>query len=135
MFPFSFKILLSSFCSKSLAKSSTDSSILTSFFVWVSGTPKATPRISEYNSSIIFLFFLQFLPVLICASFLDKFEILLFSFFSILLIVVVGTMVGIHSRSLGEVHLNSFLLMVPLIAVAIIDFQVADFFPFIYIIH
>jgi hypothetical protein len=89
----------------------------------------------EFAITSSILFFLQFLPVLVFAAFLDKFEILLFSFFSILLIVVVGTIVGIHSRSLGEVHLTSFLSVIPLIAVAMVNLQISYFFPFIYVIH
>jgi hypothetical protein len=89
----------------------------------------------EFSITSSALFFLQFLPVLILAAFLDKFEVLLFSFFSILLIVVIGTIIGIHSRSLGDVHFNSFISVIPLIGLSMVNLQISYFFPFIYIIH
>ncbi len=87
----------------------------------------------ELTLASIGLYVLQFLPTLLLGVYYDHFEMLMFSFLSIVLVVVIGTLVGIHARSLGQIHLNSLMTVLPLAAVAIVPVFLSYLFPFIYV--
>jgi hypothetical protein len=88
----------------------------------------------ELTSVSIGLYFLQFLPTLLLGVYYNHMEMLMFSFLSIVLVVLIGTLVGIHAKSFGQIHLNSLITVLPLAAVAIVPVFLSYFFPFIYIV-
>jgi hypothetical protein len=79
------------------------------------------------------IYYLQFLPTILLGVYYNNLEMLIFSFLSIAVVVLIGTLVGIHAKSLGQIHLNSLITVLPLAAVASIPVPVSYFFPFIYI--
>lgn len=87
----------------------------------------------ELTSASIGFYFIQFLPTILIGVYYDSLAIVLFLFLSIILVVLIGTLVGIHAKSFGQIHLNSLITVLPLAAVALLPLSVSYFFPFIYI--
>jgi hypothetical protein len=87
----------------------------------------------ELTSVSIGLYFLQFFPTMLLGVYYNNSETIIFLFLSIILVVFIGTLVGIHSKSFGQIHLNSLITVLPLAAVAMIPVSLSYWFPFIYI--
>jgi len=87
----------------------------------------------EVTTSSIGLYFLQFLPTILLGVYYNQLEMFVFLLLSIVLVVVIGTLVGVHSRSFGQIHLNSLLTVLPLAGLGMIPVSVSYFFPFIYV--
>ncbi len=79
------------------------------------------------------LYVLQFLPTIFVGVYYNNFEILAFLLLSVILVVLIGILVGIHSKSYGQIHLNSLVTVLPLAAIAMIPISLSYVFPFIYI--
>jgi len=90
---------------------------------------------TELSLMSIGLYFLQFLPTLFVGLYFENIDVLVFSMFSIAVVVLVGTLVGVHANSFGQIHLNSLITVLPLAAVAMIPMSVSYLFPFIYIVQ
>ncbi len=87
----------------------------------------------EMTSMYIALYYLQFLPAMLVSAYYDTIWVLLFSFLSIIIVVGIGIIIGVHVKSLGQIHLISFFTVLPLAAVSVIPFSISYLFPFIYL--
>ena len=79
------------------------------------------------------LYTVQFLPTFAVGVYYDGFGILVFSFLSLLLVILLGTLVGLHTKSFAQIHFNSLVVVLPLAAVAMMDMKLSYLFPFIYV--
>jgi hypothetical protein len=87
----------------------------------------------ELTSIYSGLYTIQFLPTFAVGVYYDGFGILVFSFLSLLVVILLGTLVGLHAKSLGQIHFNSLVVVLPLVAVAMMDMNLSYLFPFIYV--
>ncbi len=79
------------------------------------------------------LYTIQFLPTFAIGVYYDGFGILVFSFLSLLIVVLLGILIGLHAKSFGQIHFNSLVVVLPLAAVAMMDMKLSYLFPFIYV--
>jgi len=91
---------------------------------------KKSSLFSEIVIITSFFYFLQFIPTLIIASLYDSFLIILYSLIAIFIVVLIGTLIGIHAKSLGEIHLYSIIFLIPLIALTMINNSFSYILPF-----
>ena len=97
-------------------------------------SPLSKPRLFvEMSSMSIGLYMLQLSPTLFLGVYHDGAAVLVFSLLAIAVVVLIGTLVGIHARSFGQIHLNSLITVVPLAALAMVPVSISYLFPFIYI--
>ncbi len=97
-------------------------------------SPYSKPRLfTEMASMSIGLYVLQLLPTLFVGVYYDGVKIFIFSVLAVAVVVLVGTLVGVHARSFGQIHLNSLITVIPLAALAMVPVSVSFLFPFIYI--
>jgi hypothetical protein len=99
------------------------------------GPSKNESLFSEIAVITSFFYFLQFIPTLIVVSLFDSVLIFLYSLIAILIVVLIGILIGIHAKSLGEIHLNSVVFLIPLIAFTMTDSAISYIFPFAAIFH
>ena len=81
----------------------------------------------------IIFYFIQFLPTFLLALYYTGIASFLFSLFSLIIIVLIGSLVGIHTKTFGQMHLQSIITVLPLAALTIIPFSLSYYFPFIYV--
>lgn len=91
---------------------------------------KKSGLFSEIVMITSIFYFLQFIPTLIVASLYENFLIILYSFIAILIIVLIGILIGIHAKSLGEIHLYSIIFLIPIIAFTMINNNISKILPF-----
>jgi len=97
-------------------------------------SPLSKPRLFVEMSSVsIGLYILQLSPTLVLGMYYNGIAVLVFSVLAIVTVVLIGTLVGIHARSFGQIHLNSLITVIPLVALAMIPVSISYLFPFIYI--
>lgn len=97
--------------------------------------------IAPISKRKMFLKFLGVYTLLYCIQFSPAIAVVavsngaavIFSVLSIGTVAVAGTLVGMYSQSLGEVHLNSTLCIFPLLFLAVTNYKIAYAFPFIYV--
>lgn len=81
------------------------------------------------------LYFVQFLPALGVSLFYENFLIMLYSFIAVLIVVIIGVLIGIHAKTLGEIHLYSIGFFIPLIALTMTESNLSYVIPFASIFH
>ena len=82
-----------------------------------------------------FFYFIQFIPALIVTIFYENIMVIIYSFIAILLVVLCGILIGIHAKSLGEIHLYSIIFLIPLIGFTMTNSSFSHIFPFASIFH
>jgi hypothetical protein len=98
--------------------------------------PVSKPRLfGEMTMMSVGLYTIQFLPTFVLAVYYNSIAILIFLVLSLLIVVPIGTLVGIHATSFGQIHLQSLLTVLPLAAIAMIPLWVSYLFPFIYVVQ
>jgi len=97
-------------------------------------SPLSKPRLfAEMSSMSIGLYVLQLLPTLFIGVYYNGANVFIFSLLAIAVVVLIGTLVGVHAKSFGQIHLNSLITVVPLAALAMVPVWISFLFPFIYI--
>ena len=89
----------------------------------------------EYSGGYAGLYSLQLAPAMIAGALYSSGILLLYSVLSIILIVVIGTLVGIHAKSYGEIHLFSLFSVIPLVGLAMMKTPVSYLFPFVFVAY
>lgn len=78
------------------------------------------------------LYFMQFLPATMLVA-AEKPILIVFIFLSVAMLTALGTLLGIYSRSLGSMHFNATLLILPLIALSMAKTKLSYILPLTYI--
>ena len=89
----------------------------------------------EYASDYTALYSLQLAPAIIVGIKYSNPGELLFIVLSIFLVTIIGTLMGIHAKGFGEIHLFSLFTMIPLVGLAMMKLPISYCFPFIFVTY
>ncbi len=80
------------------------------------------------------IYFMQFLPATMLVA-AEKPILVVFVFLSVAMLTAFGTLLGIYSRSLGSMHFNATLLILPLIALSMAKTKLSYILPLTYMLY
>jgi len=89
----------------------------------------------EHASIYTVLYSLQLAPAIVVGMMYSSMTILLYVLPSILLVTIIGTLVGLHAKGFGEIHLFSLFTMIPLVGLAMVKLPISYCFPFIFVTY
>jgi hypothetical protein len=89
----------------------------------------------EISMTASIFYFIQFIPALLVSVLYENIFIILYSFLAVLVVVIIGVLIGIHAKTLGEIHLYSIGFFIPLIALTMTESNLSYIIPFASIFH
>ena len=90
---------------------------------------------AEYAGGYAVLYSVQLLPALLVGMWYSSGVVVVYALLSIFIIVIIGTLVGIHAKSYGEIHLFSLFAVIPLVGLALMKEPLSYMFPFVFVAY